>query len=153
MFQHTPRQELEEQGHLVLSASRLMAYDVSPKYYKSKYILEEFETTDAMRLGKIIHKAVLEADRFEEEFSVLEPKETFLVTIDDLKKHIEKFGGAPVKGKKSNLIEQVLTIDPGARVWDNYIEQVEKSEKEFVSRPTWEKCQRVVDEIKNHDMC
>lgn len=150
MFNYTPREELEAQGKIVLSPTRLMALRKSPQSYKSKYILKEQETTDAMRIGTLIHKAILEAETFHDEYKVLEPKENFICTIDELKKEIERLGSVPVKGKKEKLIEQLLMLDEGAKIWEIYEEKMLTSGKTLVSAEMFKRCERVIEEIKKH---
>ena len=150
MFNYTPREELEAQNKQVLSPSRLMAFAVSPQNYKSKYILKESEPTEAMVTGSVIHKAILEMETFDDVYAVLEPKENFLVTIQDLKEEIERQGATPTKGNKDKLIEQLLSLDDGAKIYDVYLEKMETCGKQIVSNDLWKRCKRIIEEIGAH---
>jgi hypothetical protein len=153
MFPFVDREQMKElnPNAIMVSASRLTTFHQSPKTYHSKYILKEMESTPAMEVGTLIHKAVLEANTFNDVFAVLEPKENFLCTVEDIKSEIVKCGDTPVKGRKDALINQLLSINPHARIWECYVEAMTASGKKLVSAELWKRCQRVVEEVNKHD--
>lgn len=148
MFKEFSDEELK--GKHVLSASRLMALRVSPQNYFSKYILRETEVTEEMEKGKIIHAAVLEHDTFFDRYAVLEEKENFLVTIEDLKTRIGNLGYTPVKGKKEDLVKQLNSIAPEAPIWDVYLEKMLTSGKQIVNAKVYKTCKRIIEELGKH---
>jgi hypothetical protein len=154
MFTFIQREELEliKPEVTVLSASRLAAFAESPKTYKSQYILKEIEPTPAMEMGKIYHKAILEADKFEDEYVVMETKENFICTVEQLKDAIKACGEKPVSGKKQNLIDQLNALDPNARIWEMYVAEMNQQGKKLISAELWKKCQRMTQEVLNHDL-
>ena len=133
----------------VISPTGLMTLFKSPKHYYSSTILKETEPTQAMEDGRAIHSAVLEPDKFYEQYFA-NNKEGFLVTIDDLKTEIESRNEKPVKGNKGDLINQLLTLNPDAKIWDHYLTQMEEQKKISISPKMWETCERLRDEVMNH---
>lgn len=136
-------------GRDVLSATSLTTMFQSPKHFYSRHILKEIESTPAMEDGKIIHKAVLEPDKFNEEYFV-DDKNDFLVTVEDLKNTITDLNEKPVKGNKGDLINQLLALDPNAKIWETHLERMAEQNKKLVKPEMWEKCKRICEEAKNH---
>lgn len=154
MFTFIQRDELEaiKPEVTIISASRIAAFAESPKTYKSQYILKEIEPTPAMEMGKLYHKAILEADKFEEEYVVMEPKENFICTVDQLKEAIKACGEKPVSGKKQNLIDQLNALDSNARIWEMYVAEMNRQGKKLISAELWKKCQRMTQEVLDHNL-
>lgn len=136
--------------NLVISPSALMEFAISPKHYYAAYVLKEKEQTEAMFEGELVHKIVLEPDKFLEKYAVLDSQENYLVTIDDLKREIELLGEKPTKGKKGDLINQLLAIEPNSKIWDTYIERMNEQGKRLVDFKTYNKLTRIAQEVKSH---
>jgi hypothetical protein len=139
------------ESNLVLSPSSISVFLKSPPQYHREFVLGlKPEQTSAMFEGEVIHKAILEPDRFEKEFLVPEPRETFLTTIEQLKAEIMRFGEKPVKGSKADLINQLLALNPSARIWDVYLDEINASERRVISQTLWETCREIQNSVKRH---
>lgn len=134
----------------VLSATGLSLLFKTPKHFHSQVILKEKEPTKAMQVGTLIHKVVLEPDNFHQYYVVLDDQKDYLVTVDQLKAKIESLGEKPCKGKKEDLINQLLTLDHNAKIWDRYIQAIRDTGLEEVSHEQMKKCERVSEEVKKH---
>jgi hypothetical protein len=144
-------EELERIDKKVSSVSGLVEMMVSPKHFYSKYVLKEGKSTKAMDDGTMIHKAVLEPESFHEMYAVLEPKEKFMQTKEDLQQFITLNGVAPSKGKKEELINQALAIDPEAKIWDIYFQKMTSTGKLVISSDEYTKCERIIKEVESHE--
>lgn len=140
--------ELRE-GRDILSPTSLITMFKSPKHFYSKHILKEVETSKAMEDGKIIHKAVLEPDSFGDEYVVADQSE-FLVTAEDIKNKIKDLGEKPVAGRKGDLVSQLLALDPNAKIWDVFLDELEQQKKTLVKKEMWDVCERIRAEARNH---
>ena len=139
------------QNNLVLSPSSIITYLKSPAQYQWQYILgNKSEQTPAMFEGEVIHKAILEPDTFDSVYTVAEERHTFLQTIEEIKGAIEATGATPVKGKKPDLIAQLLGLDPTARVWDVYLSGLEASERRVIPRPLHNACLEIKKRVEGH---
>lgn len=141
----------QRRSNLVLSPSALIELNKSPKHYYSTYVLKEKEQTEAMFHGEVLHKLILEPDQFESKFIVSEPKENFLVTIDELKNAILARGGVVPKGKKEEIVKALRSIDSEAYIWEDYIEKLLGSGRRIVTDDLYKRMKRVVGEVKSHD--
>lgn len=143
----------ERVGKIVVSASGLVTLDESPKHFHSKYILKEDQDddTEAKEDGKLVHLSVLEPQRFKETCIVLDAKDGYLETVDDLKTRIKSHGQEPKGKKKADFILQLLTIEPDAKIWDTYEANMRASGKQLVSAKDYKKCTRIIEEISKHD--
>jgi hypothetical protein len=141
----------QRQSNLVLSPSSISTYLKSPAQFQWQYVLgNRPEQSQAMFEGEVLHKAILEPESFSEAFIVAEDKSTFIQTIDELKARIETLGEKPVKGKKGDLINQLLALDPSAKIWDVYLNELEESGKRIVSKTLNDTCLAVQNRIKGH---
>ncbi len=89
-----------------LSFSALKAFLQSPQHYY-RYVMEK-ETTKAMEEGKMFHMAILEPERFEKEYWVLDDEEK-----------IEEIGGKnprATKKYKEWVVEQEALNSQGSRI-------------------------------------
>lgn len=136
--------------NLVISPSALMEFAISPAHYHAAYILKEKEQTDAMFEGELVHKIILEPEKFEDKFAVLEPKENYLTTVDQIKEAITDLGEKPVRGNKSDLISQHIALDPNAKIWELYLERMNEQNKRLVDHKTYGKLMRIVHNVKKH---
>lgn len=137
-------------GKDILSPTSLITLFNSPKHFYSRHILKEGETTKAMEDGRIIHKAVLEPYDFDKEYFVMDEKSEYISTVDEIKSTIVDLGEKPVKGNKSDLVNQLLGIDPNAKIWDVYLENMMNDGRKPVKQEMWQTCQRIIAEVKNH---
>jgi hypothetical protein len=103
-----------------------------------------------MEAGKMIHKAVLEPDTFADDYQVLDSKDDYLQTVDDLKNQLLALGVAPAKGNKSALICQLLELCPDAKIWETYISAMEQTGKVSISHEDWHHCTRIIEEVRRH---
>ena len=143
-FEKIP-QEIRDLSH-VLSPSSIITLFKSPKHYYSRHILKEgTEPTKAMEEGSMIHKAVLEPDDFLNEYVYIDGKENFVDTIDEIKDQIISLGEKPVKGRKGDLINQLLAINPNAKIYDVYVNELMQQNKKLISKKEFDKCMRIVD--------
>jgi len=140
----------ERIGKDILSPTSLITLFKSPKHFYSYHVLNERKPSKAMEAGRIIHKAVLEPDTFAESYAVIDDKEKYICTVEDLKKEITLAGAKPISGNKSDFINQLKEIKPDAKIWDLYISEIEKSGKEIVTQDQWRSCQRIIEEINKH---
>ncbi len=92
----------------------------------SHYLAEKDvgEPTDAMRLGTIIHTAILEPEVFKKEYACGIDEGTIpenaLRTTNDIKAHLRAIG-CKMTGTKSELIERVLFATPEIPIYDEII--------------------------------
>jgi hypothetical protein len=96
------------------------------------------ENTDAMRIGSAFHKRILEGrQKFSDQYAAtFEAPADCLRTVDDIKEAIAAHGEKP-KGKvKAELIEQLLTLQPNAQIFDELRTDYELLHhgKEFLTR-------------------
>jgi hypothetical protein len=78
------------------------------------------ENTEARVIGKAFHKRILEGKEafYDNYAAIFEAPAGCLRTVDDIKEAITEHGEKP-KGKvKADLIEQVLTLQPNASIFD-----------------------------------
>jgi hypothetical protein len=142
--------ELRENND-VLSPSSLITLHKSPKHFYYKHILKiKEEPTDAMLEGTMFHHAVLEPESFFDKYVVLDSKDNYLSTIDDVKSRIVELGAKPVKGKKEDLEKQLLELDPNAKLYSNYINDLAKSNKVFVNEDQYTRAKSIIEEISNN---
>lgn len=133
---------------LVISPSGLIELNKSPKHYYSAYVLKEKEQTEAMLEGELVHKLILEPDKFHEKFNVLNDKEEYICTVDELKEAIVANGEKPVKGNKGDLVNQLMNIDPNAMIWEVYHEEQMITGKKLVDAKTYVRLMRICEEVK-----
>lgn len=136
--------------NIVLSPSALMEFAKSPKHYRAAYILKEKKQTDAMFEGELVHKIILEPDVFLEKYSVLDSKENYLVTSDQIKDAIIELGEKPCKGKKEDWVNQLSALSPESKIWDLYEKQVLDQGKRLVSSETYQILTRIAQEARSH---
>lgn len=141
----------EREGKVIISPSAVMEMAKSMAHYESRYILKEVETTDAMEDGKMIHKAVLEPETFFDEYCVLDNKEDYLSTVEEIKNKIIELGEKPVKGRKENLISQLIELDPEIKIWDLYLENMSAQNKKLISKNDYKMCEGIVRKSMNHN--
>lgn len=88
----------------------------------------EDERSDEMILGRAYHARILEGrNAFLARYAPMLDKADFpdaLVTVEDIKAALATFG-AKVGGKKDELIDRLLGLDPTAQVWDRVVAEHE----------------------------
>jgi PDDEXK-like domain of unknown function (DUF3799)/SAP domain len=123
--------ELRE-GKIVTSPSKLGDMLISPKHYYWKNILKKRESTSAMEEGTMIHKYLLEANDFENDYQLPLDKSLYLTTVEQLKGFLEAHGES-TKGLKADLIKRCLDIYPTVKIWDHEIEKLESCGKKLIT--------------------
>ena len=136
--------------NIVLSPSALMEFAKSPKHYHAAYILKEKKQTDAMFDGELVHKIILESEKFMEKYAVLDSEENYFVTVEQIKAAIENLGEKPCKGKKEDLVNQLSALSPAAKIWDLYKKQMLEQDKRLVDAETYEKLTRIAQAARSH---
>jgi len=151
-----------------ISNSSLGWFKRSPKYYKLKLEREiEDEKKSYLELGKQIHMAVLEPNRFEKEFTHLEyetptnPKQK-----EFCERFVESKRREKVNDKAYRIYKQVystthksdkqVSIESQAlyKRLRNYIKFLKQSEhyRAVLPTSTWEKIQNIVKSLKDHKL-
>lgn len=139
------------QGNLVLSPSSITTYLKSPAKFEWQYVLgNKSEQTPAMFEGEVIHKAILEADTFDQAFVVMEDKYSFLNTIEEFKQEIANLGHKPAKGLRQDLIDQLLALNPEAKVWDTYFKALTASNRRVISPTQHKVCLDIQNKVARH---
>jgi hypothetical protein len=140
----------EREGKMVIPASGLITMMKSPKHFHSKYILnEQEEESDAREDGKLIHLAYYENEKFVEKYQVLDDKANYITTADEIKKLLAEANVKP-KGKKEDLINQLLEVNPTAKVWERYLAEMAKNGKQLLEAEQHRKCLKVIEGINGH---
>lgn len=142
--------KLEDKGDSI-TPSELVEVAKSPKHYYSSYILQERETSAVMEEGTLIHKFLLEPEKFNAEYafsideSLLEgcPK-----TTDDLKSMAKDYG-LKVSGSKQELIDRVREHDPDMKTYDEMMGELLGGRK-ILSPEMQKKLRRIKEEVEKH---
>ncbi len=149
-------QKEERVGKKVISASGLIEMMKSPKHFHAKYVLKEREEpSDAKEDGKLIHLAYYENEKFIDKYQVLDDKSQYLSTVEELKGRLLEVAKVQAKevkpkSKKSDLIDQLLGLDPSAKIWENYLKKCEESGKQLLGATAHQKCLKVIEGINGH---
>jgi len=107
-----------------LSYSGMKTLAISPLHYWHKYINPERqkdEPSAEMALGTALHCAVLEPGCFDDRYARQVTADEYpgaFVTVDDITSRIRELGATPRKGRKADLIEQLIGLDLDAVIWD-----------------------------------
>lgn len=150
----------EEMYHAApaLSNSGIKHLLVSPMDFWARSWLNpnrEDEQSDAMTLGKAYHKRILEGREafYRQYVAEIDPNDypDALRTADHLKAFLEQHD-AKKAGKKADLIDRVLDIDPTAMIWDVLVEdhKAKHEGKEFLSAAAVEKIELSASMIEKH---
>ncbi len=162
---------MENQNYYSLEAisnSSLGWFKYSPKYFKKRLSNEiEDETKSYLELGKQLHMAVLEPNRFKKEFTHLEyevpinaKQKEFCLVFSQLK------GRKSIKEKSYNAYKQVYEVGKKAmdKVYEDafvlynkykkYIAYLKKSEKyrAVLTTSTWNFIQDSIESLKKHKL-
>jgi len=143
--------ELRE-GRIVTSPSKLGDILTSPKHYHWKHILKRQERTDAMIEGSMIHKFILEPDDFFNHYHMPLDKDLYLTTADKIKEFL-KLSGEKTTGKKEELIERALAINPDLKIYDVEIEKILASGKEIIKQSDVEMLNEIKMSIEVNPFC
>jgi len=137
---------------LVISPSSLVTFLNSPAEYHQRYVLgKKSEQTDAMLLGEAIHCAVLEPDRFLERFSNSNPSGNYLRTVEELTEAIRALGEKPTGKRKGDIITQLLTLDPNAKILDVYLDEILESGKKPLKPQDFQMCLDIQSKAQSHE--
>lgn len=121
------------------------------------YLSQEVKETDAMRLGTIIHKAILEPELFREVYACGlnydDMPDDCIKGVTQMKSWLKE-AGIKVSGSKSELIERILLADETVKIWDKIESDHEKLNegKEIVQHGTYNDI-RNMHRIFNSDSC
>ena len=153
-----------------ISNSSLKWYEVSPRYFIAKYNDEISEPEmPHLGLGKKVHMAILEPDRFEDEFSCVDfdtPKsknqqkfcETYVKELERTKNSEISASKAfsdnyNIKGKSEEKIaEEGLKLVNSLKRYIDYLEKQNKVDKKLINKKNKEIIQGGVLSIKNHKL-
>lgn len=116
-----------------LSYSAMKTLNSNPPdwFWESPFNVLEDQTrksTPALRFGEALHCALLEpedelAKRFSVKPSRSDPRfKDHVDTVDQIKEAIEKLGNKPKGKRKSDFIEQLLELNPAAKILDAAID-------------------------------
>jgi len=134
-----------------INVTGLKAFNTSPAYFESAYILKELESAKAMTLGTRLHYAILEPEKFEMMF-VEEPDDSelpinVLHTLDDLKEWCLN-EGLKVSGTKSDLVSRLRDHGSVFETYDEYIERY-CSGREIMKKKEYRAAKRILERIKD----
>lgn len=130
-----------------LSYSGMKDLAVSPLRYWHLHVSPDRpvqEETPAMAFGSALHCAMLQPSKFQERYTC-EPDwskvEGLLVTVADLRAWLTANGYKPKGTLKADLIDQVLSADPGALVKDSIEARLAEANqgKTVLSLDDWER--------------
>ncbi len=137
-------QELKEK-HLTISPSGLIEFKKSPKHYRWKYILKKKEETEAMAQGTMIHKAVLENNKFMEKYFRIDATLPSF-TNDELKAKCEELG-LKKNGNKAELNKRIIEAQPSFWSFDLEQEKQIALGKQVLSEQKWIMCEEIIKNI------
>lgn len=130
--------------------SGLKLFKDNPSKYKAEYLEgRERQDTPAMRTGRLLHMAILEPLLFARQVAVLPRKEEFpeaLDTAEDLKAKCKELK-LKVSGKKQDLIDRILEVDPKVMLWDEHLARLTKG-KTMVKPEEFEQFTKMADTIR-----
>lgn len=153
--------EDEYHAAFALSASGIKHLRVSPLDFWVRSPLNpnpDAETdadTFAKMLGRAYHKRIVEGrEAFAAAYAPEISRDDYpgaLVTIEDLKAALTERGAKP-KGRKDELIEQLLSLDPAAKIWEAIREgyEAEHEGKSFLPPRNIEKIEIAAAMIEKH---
>lgn len=129
---YTEMQEMDSLEYL--SWSKIMAMHKSEKNFYRKYILgKRSKDTPQMRMGRIIHSAMLEPEKFREHYRrapVKDEIDDLIDTVKDLKEALDHEDTSYNKSaKKIDLIDALLEQNSAYRdrIWDCIMQDFENS--------------------------
>jgi hypothetical protein len=146
-----------------VNQSGLKLFQRSAEHYFAEYLdpqRPEREETKALRLGKMIHTATLEAESFLDRYYVdLDPADypTAIRTVEDLRAKLDALGVPYKKSeKKSGLIAALLESDPSHSklIWDDIVNEHMKANegKTAASKNDFEMCLEIGRRHKAHPL-
>lgn len=130
-----------------ISPSKLVCFLNSPAEYKDRYIDKQDRTTPAMLEGRMLHMYILEPQIFWNHYSRPLNKSEHLVTVEDLQNEIIRIIGYKGKGKKEDLVQTVLNINPSAKIYDVEIARLERENKVVLTMGQMEMLKMISDRI------
>jgi exodeoxyribonuclease VIII len=143
---------MPEQQYFALDAvnsSKLKLVGRSPAHCKAGEQADPKET-EALRLGRLIHCAVLEPGRLAEAYCVKPDPDNYPGALTDLASYKVKANllGLKVSGTKAVLKARILEADPGAMFWDDIQTDSVGGRQEF-KQDQWEIQERIVAAIED----
>ncbi len=132
----------------VVRASSVADFKKSPKHWKSFHIDKLKEETNAMRLGTIVHMAVLEPEKFAAKYCCdLPVREDHLVTASDIKPILKELG-LKLSGTKEEMMLRLIESgdERAALLYD--VEQSNHADgKEILKQADWRACVEINNSI------
>ena len=109
--------------------------------------------TEAQKVGRLVHCAVLEPERFAATYCRAPQVEDHpdALTNHDSYKARAKDLGLKVGGSKSDLKARILEAAPETEFWDDHLEQVMDGEREALKADHWFLAQSIIESIATND--
>jgi hypothetical protein len=143
--------EQERLGSFYISPSSLVTYYKSPAEYYQRYVLnKKSEQTDAMLLGEAIHCAVLEPNEFDNRFCNANPTGNYLKTVEDITEAIRALNEKPTGKRKGDLITQLLSLDPNAKILEVYLTEIAESGRKALKPDEYQMCLDIKQKVSEH---
>jgi hypothetical protein len=114
----------KKEGDLTCSPSRIILFREDIELYKHRYIDKEDSDTKSMELGTVIHKMVLEPEKFHEDYLVL-PEKTLTNDLDG--KALEalcKAHGLKVSGTKAEKLARLREVTEIEKQYDELLLEI-----------------------------
>lgn len=131
-----------------INSTTLKLMSRSPAHCRARMSGEGRRETAALALGKALHCAILEPDRFPSAYArqpLPEEHPGALVSLDDYKREAEALGLAK-SGTKATLKEAILRTNPEAVFWEDLLPSLVAG-RAVVSADNYAMCQAVLEAI------
>ena len=141
--------ELEYFALPAVNSSKLKLVGRSPAHCKAGEQADP-KASEALRLGRLIHCAVLEPERLDEAYCQKPDPEQYPGALTDLASYKVKANllGLKVSGTKAVLKERIKEVEPLTIFWDDFSGDVANGRQEF-SAAHWEMQQRICAAIED----
>lgn len=144
----------EPKGVPIVRVTELLKLRLSPRHFQA-HVNGEIDEAEskAMRLGTMLHMALLEPFKFSETYTKTPTFETpFPETIEEIKEWLSLRGTqAPTKLKKGDLIELAISVDPTFKTQTQAIAD-RVSGKTVLSDGDWDIITKTRDEAMRHPL-
>ncbi len=134
-----------------VSSSVLKEMGRSPAHCRAKQDGDRNKRTKALETGIILHCAVLEPERFAQDYALPPMRINYpdaLATVEEMKARCEALG-LPKTGKKEDLIKRLREDENGTLFWDDIIEEYREN-KILLSETDMALCQGVMTSVSAH---
>ena len=134
----------------VVSVSGLIAFRDDPEVYHQRYILKDNEPTKSMEFGTLVHMAILEPEKFNDEYISLPDKTAENdLSLEDLKEKCKELA-LPVSGTKKALADRIRTLIPEFEIYEDIIEQMAQSGKKLLPPEQFKSINAIVKKVYGH---